>query len=115
AAFEEVGGFAFGEGVDLVPDGEGGHGAGAEFVEDGAGDVVFAFPSGGGGVDDVEQDVGEEDFFERGAEGGGELGGEAVDEADGVDEDGREAGGEGGAAGGGVERGEELVLDEGAG
>jgi hypothetical protein len=41
---------------------------------------------GGGGVDDVDEEVGEDGFFEGGAEGLDEIVGQIADEADGVGE-----------------------------
>ena len=66
-------------------------------------------------VDDVHQDVGGGQLFERGAEGGDELRGQLLDEADGVGEEDGAAFGQLDAPGERVEGGEELVLGEDVG
>ena len=65
-----------------------------------------------GGVDDVQEQVGVVQLLERGAEGGDQILRQVADEADGVGDDDLALLGEAQAAAGGVERGEELVLDE---
>jgi hypothetical protein len=69
---------------------------------------------GAGGVDDVEEQGGFDDFFEGGAEGGDERGGEAADETDGVAEKDLAAGGKDEMADGGVEGGEHFGVGEDA-
>ena len=65
-----------------------------------------------GDVADVEDDVGVEHFFERGAEGGDQLGRQVGDEADGIRQHDLAAMRQRELADGGVEGGEEQVLGE---
>ncbi len=73
---------------------------------------MVLFDIGAAGVDDVEEEIGEDGFFEGGFEGFDESVGEIADEADGVGEEDVLAVGEFAAAGGGIEGGEELVFGE---
>lgn len=96
--------------IDFIEDEEGAFVSGPELVEDGGGGGVELLSVGGAGVDDVDEEIGEDGFFKGGAEGLDEIVWEIADEADGVGEQHVLAVGELEAAGGGVEGGEEFVF-----
>ena len=76
---------------------------------------IWLLGLGARGVDDVEQQVGLAGLFERGLERGDQRVRQVADEADRVGEQDLAAAPEPPLAGAGVERGEELVLDQDAG
>jgi len=96
--------------IDFIEDEEGAFVSGSELVEDGGGGGVELLSVGGAGVDDVDEEVGEDGFFKGGSEGLDEIVWEIADEADGVGEQHVLAVGEFETAGGGVEGGEEFVF-----
>lgn len=69
----------------------------------------------GGGIEDVDEEIREDGFFECGFEGLDEAVGEVADESDGIGDEEGLAVGELDAAGGGIECGEEHVLGEDVG
>ena len=107
---EEGEGVGIGDEVDLVEDGDGAFVFGSEVCEDFEGGVVVAFDVFGGGVEDVDEEVGEDGFFEGGFEGFDEAVGEVSNKSDGVGDEEGLAVWEFDAAGGGVEGGEEHVF-----
>lgn len=98
--------------VDFVEDDEHAFLVGVEFLEDLHGGFVELEDPFLAGVEDVDEEVGDDGFFERGFEGLDEPVGEIADEADGICQEELLAVGELDLAGGGVERGEELVFGE---
>ena len=85
-----------------------------ELFEDGLHRLDLLLGLGARGVDDVEQQVGLPGLLERGLERGDQRVRQVADEADRVREQHEPAAPEPPAPGPGVERGEELVLDEDA-
>lgn len=113
---QEAGGAAVcGQEVGFVVHEQAGDVARADFFEYAVDVVGLAFVIGAGGVDDVQDEVGERGFFESGGEGGDEAVRQVAHEADGVGEDDFGSGSEVEAAGGGVEGGEKLVFGEDVG
>ncbi len=102
-------------GVDFVEDGDGGFVGRAEFAEDGERGFVVFGDGGVGDVEDVNQKIGDKDFFERGLEGFDETVGEAADKTDGVGDEEFLVVGQQELPRGGVERGEEFVFGEDGG
>ena len=102
-------------GVHFIEDGEDGFIDGAEFLEDGEGGLVVLDDVGVGDVEDVDQEIGEDDFFERGLEGFDETVGQAADETDGVGDEELLVAAELKLAGGGVEGREEFIFGENGG
>jgi len=98
--------------VDFIEDEQGAFVGGSELVEHGGGGGVKLLGVGGTGVDDVDEEIGEDGFFQRGAEGLDKVVGKIADEADGVGEQHVLTVWEFETAGGGVEGGEEFVLGE---
>lgn len=105
----------FGGGVDFIEDGDDAFGVGVEFFEDGEGGGVVGGDVGGGDVEDVDEEVGDDGFFEGGFKGFDEAVGEAADEADGVGDEEFLSATEDELTGGGVEGGEEFVFGEDVG
>lgn len=102
------------EHVDFVQEGELGFIFASQFVEDGTNGLVLEIGYGAGGIDDVQEEVGVNDFFEGGAERGDKMVREVADEPDGVADDGAFAETEGPFAGFGIEGGEQFVFDQDA-
>ena len=113
--FAEGRGDAVGKAVNLVEHHQRGFAGGGNLVQDGVdgGDLFLGL--GMADVDDVEKQVGLDDFFEGGLEGFDKAVGELLDEADGVGQQHVLVGGQLEAAGGGVEGGEKFVFGEDGG
>ena len=104
-----------GRGVVFVEDGDDRLVGGAEFAEHAEGGGVVFFEVGVGDVDHVYQEIGYDDFLERGLERIDETVREAADETDGVGDEEFLISAQEELARGGVERGEEFVFGEDVG
>ncbi len=100
--------------VALVEDGDGRKQVGLNLAQNLAGGDMVRFDGRAGGVQDFNEKVGFGDFFQGGLERFDQLVRQFADEADGVGEQQVLASGQAEAADGGVQRGEELVLDQDA-
>jgi len=105
-------GFAVGEEVDLVEHHEGRAFRSPDFGEDAMDGADLFLGVGMADVDDMEEEIGFDDFLEGGLEGFDEAVGKLADESDGVAEEDVLVGGEAEATGGGIESGEEFILGE---
>jgi hypothetical protein len=101
--------------VDLVEDHQGGAFGSADLGEHAIDGTDLFLGVRVADVDDVEEEVGFDDFLEGGLERLDEAVRELPDEPDGVAEEDVLVGGQPEAPGGGIERGEEFVLGEDAG
>jgi hypothetical protein len=99
------------EEINFIDDDEDAFFVGTEFGEDNHGGFEVVEDIGIGGVEDVDEEVGEDGFFEGGFEGLDEAVGEVANEADGVGEEEGLAVGQFDFARGGVQGGEDLVFD----
>jgi hypothetical protein len=80
-ALDEAGGIGA---IDFIEDGEGGFIGGADFLEGSADGSALVFDLGVTDVDDVDEEIGGDDFFEGGFESLDELVGKFADETDGI-------------------------------
>ena len=98
--------------VDLVEDHEHLLGVGAEIRQHAHGGVVELHHLWLRGIEDVDEEIGERRFFERGVEGFHQLVRQVAHEADRIGQQERLLVRQRDLARGGVERGEEFVFDE---